>query len=97
MFTNKISKGTWLNFFFFLDIYEERLEELCTESIKNLIFLQKKLKEEQELVLSLSKLRGAFEIILSASEIKVPCVKNFCTLTPSIIAQKDLILNIWFS
>ncbi|KAG7205071.1 hypothetical protein KM043_005449 [Ampulex compressa] len=78
-----------------MDVYEDSLDSLATEPRKMFTTLSKKLDEEEELILSLSKLQGALHMILSGAE-STPArpVKDNQLLEPSSAAQKNLILSI---
>lgn len=78
-----------------MNIYEDKLEELNLKSQKWFTILAKKLEEEEELLTSSLELQGIIEMILSAAQVtSVTVVKRDHRFTPSVTAQKDLILNI---
>ncbi|XP_014217187.1 U3 small nucleolar RNA-associated protein 15 homolog [Copidosoma floridanum] len=76
-----------------IDIYEDQLEDLCSESQHNFKVLQKKLEEEQKLMLSLIQLRGSLEILMSAAETTLFTLQNSCGLKPSTMAQRDFVFS----
>ncbi|XP_034938948.1 U3 small nucleolar RNA-associated protein 15 homolog [Chelonus insularis] len=79
-----------------IDIYEDNIDELDPEVIKLLTILEEKLREEQELITSMTELQGILYMLLSGAESKIESViaKESQTLEPSSAAQKNLILSI---
>lgn len=78
-----------------MDIYGSKLEELSLETQTTFKLLAQKLEIEHSLILSLLKIQGSIEMILSAAESKISNkIQDTSNLLPSTTAQKDLILNI---
>ena len=79
----------------FSDIYEDKLDELNLETQATFALLVKKLKDEQELIVSLIELQGILKTVLSASETtKIPIIKHSYNFSPSITAQQNLVFKI---
>ncbi|XP_011298736.1 U3 small nucleolar RNA-associated protein 15 homolog [Fopius arisanus] len=78
-----------------MDVYEETLDELGPEPRLMFTLLEKKLKEEEELITNLAELQGTLHMILSGAETSEPMViREPQGLTASTAAQKNLVLSI---
>lgn len=70
------------------------MDELGLEPRTMFTLLEKKLNEEEDLILSLTELEGKLHLLLSAAEKNSISIKDLNHLQPSEAAQKKLVLSV---